>query len=527
LTVQLSAILGRLSGQNKTLTFLADNGEETVKSFRDLETDTRILIAALQRAGVAPGARVGILAPNCYAWVMWDLALIALGCVSVALPQEKPGETPQQLAERHQLVLLAIDPVWIDPVWGAADLFDMPYLVDISSPDLAADKRARSCPLPQHAPGTHSLVFSSGTTGKTKGLIISAPGTENLVGLYAGAFGVVEQERMLTFLPFANYQQRMTYYLCLYYGADFVYVPFPRMFFGIKKYQPTFIIAPPVFYEAMQNMAQVGPKPAADADPAQIQAATSARLSSLLGGKMRYMITGMAPIKRPTLDFFWQHGVELYEAFGITEAGMVAWNKPGQVRVGTVGKPAETGTVSLSDEGEVVVTRKALLSLGYFDAAQEDIQTTFIGPNSVATGDIAEFDQDGFLMIIGRKKDAIITKAGEKFHPEALEASIGTDPAVKVAVVMGGDNLPGITALLVVADCNNPDQNERIKGQIGVMNLNLPVFQQVKRVMFTDQEFTIDNGMRTKNMKLNRKAIVAAYQNHPSFNIPVPQGSKP
>jgi long-subunit acyl-CoA synthetase (AMP-forming) len=518
--MQLAEILGRLSGRNNTLTFLADNGEETIKSFHDLSTDTQILIDALQCAGVVPGARVGILAPNSYAWVMWDLALIAQGCISVALAQEKPGETPAQLVARHQLALLALD-----PVWGDATEADLPYVVDIYQPSLAAGKRARPGPLLEHTPDTHSLVFSSGTTGRTKGLIISAPGTENLVGLYAQAFGVVEQERMLTFLPFANYQQRMTYYLCLYYGADFVYVPFPRMFAGIKKYQPSFMIAPPVFYEAMQNMAMVGPKPTADADPAQIQSAISARLAGLLGGHMRYMITGMAPIKRQTLDFFWRHGVALYEAFGITEAGMVAWNKPGQIRVGTVGKPAETDTVSLNEEGEVIVTRKALLSLGYFDAAEEDIRSTFIGPNSVATGDIAEFDQDGFLIIIGRKKDAIITKAGEKFHPEALESGIGADPAVKVAVVMGGDNLPGITAVVVIGDCDNAEVNDRIKAQIGTMNVGLPVFQQVKRVMFTAQEFTIDNGLRTKNMKLNRKAIAAAYQNHPFHNIPAPKGS--
>ncbi len=513
----LNDILERLRGKATTLTFLSETGEETVRSFDDLYRDTNALVTYLKQIGVVPGARIGILAPNSYAWMLWDMAIMSLKCVSVALPQEKPAESIDKIMDLHVLQLLAVDPGWV-----AEDILSREYIIRINDLSFPAEKKVLAQPAISHAPGTHSLVFSSGTTGKTKGLIIGGPGTERLVTLFEEAFGVVNGDRMLTFLPFANYQQRMAYYFCLYHAIEFVYVPFQRMFFGIKKYKPTYIIAPPIFYEAMQNMAMtvVKPKPGAESGAT---VSTTERLAELLGGNIRYMITGMAPIKRQTLDFYWTHQISLFEAFGITEAGMVAWNRPGQVKLGTVGKPAEPGSVTLTDEGEVIITRNDLLSLGYFEASEEDIRNTFVSANSVATGDIAEFDEEGFLTIIGRKKDAIITKAGEKFHPESIEALIQLESDVKVAVVLGGDNIPGITAVVTVQDIQNNEVAERIKLQISHINVSLPAFQQVKRVIFTDREFGIENGLRTKNMKLNRKAIHAAFAELPSQNI-VPTG---
>lgn len=189
---------------------------------------------------------------------------------------------------------------------------------------------------------------------------------------------------------------------------------------------------------------------------------------------------------------------------------MVAWNKPGAVRVGTVGRPAEAGSVSLSDEGEVIVTRDALLSMGYFDAPEEDARATFISPNAVATGDIAEFDADGFLRVVGRKKDAIITANGEKFHPEPIESLIHGDPRVGVAVVMAGQG-PGLTAVISTRLHDDPQATGELRAHVAAINEGLPAQQQVKRIVFTDRDFTIDNGLRTKNLKLNRKAIAGAF----------------
>ncbi|MEJ0034884.1 MAG: hypothetical protein WDO68_02145 [Gammaproteobacteria bacterium] len=188
---------------------------------------------------------------------------------------------------------------------------------------------------------------------------------------------------------------------------------------------------------------------------------------------------------------------------------MVAWNKPGSLKVGTVGRPAEPGTVSLAPDGEAIVTRTALLSHGYFEAPEEDSRATFIGPHSVATGDIARFDEQGFLTITGRKKDAIIARSGEKFHPEPIEALIQDHARIKAALVTSSDRNSGMTAILVVARRDDETTTD-IRRHIERVNSGLPACQRVTELVFTEQDFTVDNGLRTKNLKLNRNAIRAA-----------------
>lgn len=506
--MRLDEIIGRLCGKPHTLTFVDDKGGQTTRTFHDLFVDVLAMVEHGKARGLVPGCRVGIAAPSSYAWMVWDLACIELGCVSVTFPNDRLAQPCEASIDQYQLTLMAVDPGWLDADAPRSDrVIDIGFVPDTEGSQANQVRRLpRVSPIViQHLPHTHSMVFSSGTTGKNKGLIVGRCGTENLLNLYFEAFGVEPGDRFLTFLPFANYQQRMIYYFCLYHGIDFVAVPFKLLFGGLKQQRPTFVIAPPILYETLQNLARAG----AGAQQAEGDA-LSRRLKELTGGNMRYMITGMAPIKRTALDFFWECGIPLYEAFGITEAGMVAWNKPGCVRVGTVGQPAEAGSVSLSDEGEVIVTRSALLSLGYFEASEEDARTTFVGPNSVATGDIGEFDDEGFLRVIGRKKDAIVTSNGEKFHPEPIEALLHRDPRVEVAVVLAGQGA-GLNVVISTRRHDDAEVTQTLRAHVASVNETLPAQRQLTHIVFTGSEFTVENGLRTKNLKLNRRAIAAAF----------------
>ena len=511
--MRLDEIISRLRGKPHTLTFVDDTGKETARTFNDLFVDVLAMVEHGKALGLVPGCRVGIAAPSGYAWMVWDLACIELGCISVAFPNDRLAQSCDALIDRYQLTIMAVDPSWPDASAPRSErVVDIGFVPDslVTPLDQAQCPQRVSPIVIQHMPHTHSMVFSSGTTGKNKGLVVSRPGTEHLLNLYFDAFGVEPGERFLTFLPFANYQQRMIYYFCLYHGVDFVAVPFKLLFAGLKQQRPTFVIAPPILYETLQNLARAGVGAHQGDDTEAYREGLSRRLKELTGGNMRYMITGMAPIKRAALDFFWECGIPLYEAFGITEAGMVAWNKPGCVQVGTVGQPAEAGSVSLSKEGEVIVTRTALLSLGYFESSEDDARNTFVGPNSVATGDIGEFNHEGFLRVIGRKKDAIITSNGEKFHPESIEALLHRDPRVEVAVVLAGLHA-GLSAVIANRHHEDAEITQELRTHVAAVNETLPAQRQLTHVVFTGSEFTVENGLRTKNLKLNRRAIAATF----------------
>jgi long-chain acyl-CoA synthetase len=501
----LNEIMPRMRGSAARVHFLSEAGDTRSYTFTELHDDVRVLAETLTQLGVVPGMRIGILGSSSYRWLVWDLAISSCGAISVAFAHEKSEHPLEDTLERLSVCLIAASPALLSP----ADV-SLPEVVDIDVSAFPGKRIVTRWPSEARDPRTHSLAFSSGTTGKSKGLLISRPGTEHLLNLFAAAFGSQDGDRFLTFLPFANYQQRMLYYFCLYHGVDFVHVAYKGLFQGLKQFRPTCLIAPPVFYELLRSMTEAG-VPFREGDPLRHER-LSTRLHELLGGNVRYLITGMAPIKRQTLDFFWKQDVELYEAFGITEAGMVCWNKPGQIKLGSVGRPAEPRSVSLSADGEVIVTREALLSLGYFESTEEDARATFIGPNSVATGDIARLDDDGFLTIVGRKKDAIVLRSGEKFHPEATETLIQEDPHVKAAVVMGGEPLPEVVALVVVRDSRDGVITGQIHKRVAQINASLPQCQKVRQVLFTESEFTTENGMRTGNLKLNRRAILKRFE---------------
>ena len=187
----------------------------------------------------------------------------------------------------------------------------------------------------------HSLVYSSGTSGRLKGVEISAKGTEYVINRFIDAFGMTGRDRHLIFLPLANNQQRLSVYLCLWLGADLVLAPYQRVFQAVRKEGPTFLIGPPVFYDtALQLYTKSG---------------GDASLGDFLGGRIRFMITGMAPIRRETLDGYWSRDVPLLEAYGLTETGMVAWNTPDRHRVGTVGQLMDPESVTFLDDGEVII----------------------------------------------------------------------------------------------------------------------------------------------------------------------------
>ncbi len=509
--LELKKILPRIKGSDHSIVLIDEKSKHVEKTFNDLHQDTTRLVDELKKIGVVAGSRISIHAPNCYEWLVWDLAIIEAECISVALPQEPNQEPIEEIMSKYTLSLYVYS-----SIYNSENNSDITGAVLISDfDDLSRNHPIKPLLHPPltHKPNTHSLVFSSGTSGKLKGLTITSNGTELLLNLYKDAFGVSNNEKILNFLQFSNYQQRMIYYLCLFYGINYVSVSHNILFQSLKMHKPTVVIAPPVFFETLHRMAGI-PNPINKTDD------DNSRLEELLGGNIRYLITGMAAIKKETLDYFFDLNIPLYEAYGITEAGMVAWNKPGKYKLGTVGQPAQSNSVYLNEENEVIVKRDALLSSGYFEASEHDINNTFIGSNEIATGDIAVFDDNGFLKIIGRKKDAIITKGGDKFHPESIERLIQEETNIDLVIVIPRTNMAGVASILFTSEENFIYYKSTIKESINKINKSLPAFKKIKKIIFSNVEPSVDNELRTKNMKLNRKRIEGYFQDFASKSSP-------
>jgi long-subunit acyl-CoA synthetase (AMP-forming) len=170
------------------------------------------------------------------------------------------------------------------------------------------------------------------------------------------------------------------------------------------------------------------------------------------------------------------------------------------------------GSVYLLEDGEIVVHGDNLPTIGYFNGNGDQPNSTYIKPNTVATGDIGRFDEDGYLYLVGRKKDLIITNQGHKLHPETLEGQINQSPDVEHSVVFGND-LPYVVAVVSAQAPITDEVKSRIESHIDNINATLPAAGRIIRFFITDEQFTLQNGFMTRTLKLNRAALFNRFAN--------------
>ncbi len=526
--MDLTKLLSRLRDQRSNKLLLYAKGRLSSKSFAEVHDDVLAACENLSAIGVKPGMRVGISARNCYEWVIYDLALIELRAVSVAFTDDFAKTPVDELIEKYSLSLL---------LTGAGAHQDDPALPILSIDSVVQDSgvriAARNLPVDEDFI-TPALIFSSGSAGGLKGLVLNRFGIEASIDAFAQAVGPRRDDLFLLFLPLSNYQQRMMYYAAFWYGFDLVVTDPTQLFRALKTLHPTILIAPPALYEGVETQY--------DSQPAWKRrlADTAGKLASMLpheglrkavartifkrvheafGSRMRFMVTGMAPIKRSALKLFARMQLPVFETYGLIECGSISLNLPSAARLGSVGRLLPGVNVDLAADGEIIAWREPPIALGYFECAEGENERTFLGGNRIATGDVGFFDRDGYLYLVGRKKEVIITSGGEKVHPEVLESEIDACPDVGKAVVLPGSDSSPLTAVVLPKDPQDTLARARIEQFVRKMQ-GERMFPGVGKLIFTDIRFSTDNGFLRPNLKLDRRNIArhfgAAVETEPS-----------
>ena len=495
--------------------------ESRTRTFAELKRDIDALAERLRAAGVERGMRIGILSKNCYRWIVYELAIIELRAVTVALTDAVVTRGLVAAAEAFSLHLIVTDrelpahPPWIVPINEVNPVgLIRPGVPSNDDPDYEVP----------------AWVFSSGSSGRHKAIETCRAGVEQLVANLPRAFALKGDDRFLVFLPLESFQQRFLIYGCLWNGLNLV-ITEPRFLFeALKKHPPTIVLAPPAFFEAIAARFRNLPThtrlllamlhacrtyiPLASVRDA-LARMTSRRLRDALGGRVRLMITGMAPISRATLQLFDRIGAPIYEVYGMTECGMIAWNTPAARKLGSVGKPLDDAQVRIAADGEVLVTRPVQPTSSYlFEESRDEEASTYLGGGTIATGDVGRFDQDGFLYLEGRKKNIIVTAGGMKLHPESIERRLNVSDQIAQSVVFTQD---GRLTALVVPRTDTPEARERIRGFVGDVNRDLDSECSIARIIFS-HPLTAEDGSLTANLKLNRKVIEARFESAPAVS---------
>ena len=506
---------------NRQLNVFHKDGALEAVTFGRLWDDVEDLKRALSSSGLGNRSVVGLVGPNSYQWVVADLTLLSLGCIPACIPEPMLSETTlEEIAARYQLDCL----LFTEDLGGGDSR--PPWCRALSSLAQGIELRAMSAERQAWSSDVLTLVFSSGTTGNPKCLVVSKAGLENTIELTAEAWRVGRNDNIFITLPFSNLQQRWMLYMAIWFGFDVSLAPTERLYRALRRLAPTLLLGPPAFFEEAEKrfdakslayklwrvpvarLAGLLPAPL----ESRVKRALFAELHSMFGSKMRLMFVGSAPTRRSMLEKLHLLGLPLFEVYGLTEFGWIAFNLPNGNSIGSVGRPVKGVTVSIDRDRQVMVEGTAVQTLGYAFGNEEQQQAVFRSPNRVATGDTGSLNPAGFLTLDGRLKNIIVTRGGLKMNPETLEAKLEELACVSRAVVFGGGDLNHLVCVAFVEEPVERALEARVTAAVEAVSNKLLPHERIGRVVVQPATaLTEKSGLLTRNLKVNRSKILEVY----------------
>lgn len=537
----------------------------------------------LRSLGVKPQDKVAILSENRLEWALSDLAAQCAGGVVVPI-------YPSLLADTIEFILKDCQPavIFVSNQNQAEKIHEirgrLPFLRDVVSfesttlPDImtfAKLKQIGQNLLTDNPPEPRntclvtdkdlpcSIIYTSGTTGQPKGVVLSHWNFVSNVLNVSTMINFQADDRCLSFLPLSHVLERMAgFYTMLHCGVGIAYAEamdtVPQDIIEIK---PTIMISVPRLYDKIYAKAAATAMGAGSlkkniffwARNVGMQCAelethgqtlspwlkfqrsvadkmVFVKLRAKLGGRIRFMVSGGAPLNAKINSFFYAAGMNVLEGYGLTETSPVlSANTFGATRFGSVGKPIPETEVRIASDGEILC-RGPQVMLGYHDneAATNEVLSA---DGWFSTGDIGHIDAEGYVFITDRKKDLIVTAGGKNIAPQPIENRFNTHKHIAQTVVVG-DQRKFLSALLVpdflvlrdfavstgideVSDADllkHPTVQKLFDGIIEKFNSDQPSFEQIQKYVLLENEFTLERDELTPTMKIKRFKINEKYR---------------
>jgi len=560
--------------------FSSKDAEGVYRDVSSAEAQRRVRAVrlGLDSLGVSRGDRVAILSENRIEWALADLAVLSLGAVDVPI-------YPTLLPETVAYILTDCEPaaIFVSTEEQAAKIqeirAELPFLREVISfervpvPDVLhmekliqigqnlADKHPQG-PADEVGPADKdddcSIIYTSGTTGNPKGVVLTHWSFVSNVLTADSLIPTGSEDRMLSFLPLSHVFERMAgYYFALFKGIGIAYAEsVETVAADMGEIRPTIMVSVPRLYEKIfdrvNTMAMAGSPikrniflwarrigqewgkkvragekvPGALALQYRIaDKLVFAKLRARTGSRLKFFVSGGAPLANHINEFFYAAGMMILEGYGLTETSPVlTCNTPVDFRVGSVGKVIPDTEVRIAEDGEIVV-RGPQVMRGYYnnDAATQAVLTD---DGWFHTGDIGHFDDDGFLYITDRKKDLIVTAGGKNIAPQPMENAFKKNKFISQIVVLG-DRHPYLVCLIVPNFENleawaaerklswtdhddflaNPEIRAKFQRGLDRTNRKFPSFSTVKKFALLKEEFTLESGELTPTLKVKRRVI--------------------
>lgn len=538
-------------------------------SAAELLTQVRDSAKGLVAAGIAPGDRVAIMSRTRYEWTILDFAIWSAGAVVVPIYETSSAEQVQWILSDSQAVGLfvetsthraVVDSVHaqtpaLKHIWGIEDgALDHLRIGGASIGDEEIEHRRATLTPDSLA----TLIYTSGTTGRPKGcevthanFIAEAHGVDHgAAELFYAADGST-----LLFLPLAHVFGRMIGVGAVYSGLRLAHcVDLAQLPRDLASFKPRFILSVPRVFEKIYNGASAKADSEGKGKIFKVAAACAidyskaldtggsglalrlkhalfdrlvySKLRTALGGQVTHAISGGAPLGARLGHFFRGIGVIVLEGYGLTETTAGATlNLTDKVKIGSVGRPVPGTTIRIAEDGEILI-KGPIVFRGYWnnEAATKE---AFTEDGFFKSGDLGRLDDDGFLFIVGRKKEIIVTAGGKNVAPAVLEDRLRAHPLVSQCVVVG-DNKPYIAALITLDEdflmtwrkakgkeslsmeelTKDPDLHATLQQAVDEANKAVSKAEAIKKFSVLPTDLTIASGHLTPKLSIKRNIVM-------------------
>jgi long-chain acyl-CoA synthetase len=540
-------------------------------SARTLEAEVRAVAKGLIAAGIKSGDRVGLLSRTRYEWTIMDFAIWFAGGVVVPVYETSSAEqiewilqdsgavgmvveTPAHAALVESVRTKNLDNIWIITEDALAHLSQSGSGI---SDDQVTQRRNSLKP-----ETLATLIYTSGTTGKPKGVQLTHANFLSECGnVVEGASDLFLRPggSTLLFLPLAHVFGRMIEIGAIRAGLHLAHCsdPVGRLLGDLASFKPNFVLSVPRIFEKIYNSAEAKADAAGKGKIFRKAAAIAiaysegmqnshispglrvkhalfdklvySKIRHVMGGNVDAAISGGAPLGERLGHFFRGAGVRVLEGYGLTETTAGATlNLTSSVKIGSVGRPIPGTTIKIDDDGEVLIKGPIVMN-GYWqnDAANKEV---FTSDGYFRSGDLGRLDENGFLYIVGRKKELIVTSGGKNVAPAVLEDRLRSHPLVSQCMVVG-DNKPYIAALVTIdqdavkvwAAANNKggaaiEDLAKDSALIAVIqtavdeaNKAVSKAESIRKFTILPVDFTIAGGHLTAKLSLKRHVVAKEF----------------
>jgi len=546
-------------------------------------TRVRHVALGLAELGIKAGDRVALLSENRPEWSIADLAILSLGAVNVPIYTTQAVDQVRFILEDSgaRAIFVSGRRVFKHARKGLENINTLERIVFFESDAAQGDGlsttleeiermgaerdeqdsaafEARSRVLRPDDLAT--IIYTSGTTGVPKGVMLTHANFISNVISATNALPIEPTDVALSVLPLSHIFERTCFYVFCYNGVSVYYAAsFDQVGEYLREVRPTIMTAVPRLFEKVyhrivkkgisaggwkktvfERSLQIGQRYAEMKDKGQtvpplleIQQSIANRLvfakwRAGIGGRLRYFVSGGAPLS-PALSYsFLAAGIPILQGYGMTETCIVAANRPEDNRVGSVGKPFAGIDVAIANDGEILVKGPGVMR-GYYN--HPDVTAAVMHDGWFATGDVGHLDVDGRLFITDRKKDLFKLSNGKYVAPQLIESLLKQSALVNQVIVVGaGRKQP---AALVVPDWDalkstlravdtsvatdhaelsrDPKIIKLVQSELVALTAGLADYERVRRVALLHEEFTIDGGELTPTLKVKRRVVDEKY----------------